>query len=190
MTLRLHLLCVASTPPIRSGSFPSDTPLDARARKALGALAGTLPAFDNTWTAPEISAMQTAQILGFRAETTPMLRDCHFGRWAGQSLLDVQTAEPAALAAWLEDPTAAPHGGDSFAVVVDRVQAWMDGLLDVSGSVLAITHPAVIRATIVSALGAGLHAQRHIDIAPLTRVKLSSDGRRWTLQALLPRNEA
>ena len=190
MTMRLHLLCVASTPSIRSASFPSNDPLDAQGRKALEAFAGSLPPFDKTWTSPDVSAVQTAEILGLRPETDPMLRDCDFGRWSGRSLVDVQTTEPDALATWLRDPTSAPHGGESFAGVVKRVQAWMDGLPSASGSTLAITHPTVIRAAIVSALGAGPRALRHIDIAPLSRAKLSSDGRRWTLSALIPPKEA
>jgi len=190
MTMRLHLLCVASTPAIRSASFPANDPLDTQGRKALGPFAATLPAFDKILISPNLSAVQTAEIFGFRSETDPMLRDCDFGRWAGRSLSEVQAAEPDALAAWLGDPAAAPHGGESFADVIHRVQAWMDGLLQPSGSVLAITHPTIIRAAIVSALGAGPHALRHIDIAPLSRAKLSGDGRRWTLSALIPPKEA
>jgi broad specificity phosphatase PhoE len=187
MTMRLHLLCVASTPSIRSVSFPSNDPLDAQGRKALEAFASALPSCDKTWISPDVSAVQTAEILGLRSETDPMLRDCDFGRWSGCSLVDVQTTEPNALATWLEDPASAPHGGESLVSVVKRVQAWMDGLLSASGSTLAITHPTIIRAAIVNALGAGPHALRHIDIAPLSRAKLSSDGRRWTLSALIPR---
>ena len=187
MTMRLHLLCVASTPSIRSASFPSNDPLDAQGRKALEAFAGSLPTFDKTWTSPDVSALQTSEILGLRSETDPMLRDCDFGRWSGRSLVDVQTTEPDALATWLGDPTSAPHGGESFVGVVKRVQSWMDSLLCTSGSALVITHPTIIRAAIASALGAGPHALRHIDIAPLSRAKLSSDGRRWTLSALIPR---
>jgi broad specificity phosphatase PhoE len=189
MTMRLHLLCVASTPSIRSASFPSNYPLDAQGRKALEAFAGRLPPFDKAWTSPDVSAIQTAEILGLRFEAAPMLRDCDFGRWSGRSLVDVQTTEPDALAAWLGDPASAPHGGESFAGVVERVQSWMDGLISSSGSTLAITHPTVIRAAIVGALGAGPHTLRHIDIAPLSRAKLSNDGRRWTLSALIPPKE-
>jgi broad specificity phosphatase PhoE len=189
MTMRLHLLCVASTPSIRSASFPSNDPLDAQGRKALEASVGVLPSCDKTWMSPELSAVQTGECLGLRSETNGLLRDCDFGRWAGRSLAEVQSAEPDALALWLRDPTAAPHGGESFLDVIKRVQAWMDGLLPTSGSALAITHPTVIRAAIVSALGAGPHALGHIDITPMSRAKLSSDGRRWTLSALIPPKE-
>jgi broad specificity phosphatase PhoE len=190
MTMRLHLLCVASTPSIRSASFPSNDPLDAQGRQALEAFAGALPTVDKTWISPNLSAAQTAESLGLSSELERRLRDCDFGRWAGRSLAEVQATEPDALATWLRDPTAAPHGGESFADVINRVQAWMDGLLPASGSALAITHPTIIRASIAGALGAGPQALRHIDVAPLSQARLSSDGRRWTLSALIPRKEA
>lgn len=190
MSMRLHFLCVASTPSIRSASFPANDPLDEQGRKALAGFSEALQTFDKVWISPAVSAVQTAEMLGLYPETEPMLRDCDFGRWAGQSLTGVQTSEPDALVTWLQDPTAAPHGGESFASVVERVQAWMNGQLSASGSALAISHPTIIRAAIVSALGAGPNAMRHIDIAPLARAKLSADGRRWTLSALIPRKAA
>jgi broad specificity phosphatase PhoE len=61
----------------------------------------------------------------------------------------------------------------------------MDRMLSESGSVLAITHALVIRAAIAHALGAGPEIFRHIDVAPLTRAKLSGDGRRWALASLV-----
>jgi broad specificity phosphatase PhoE len=114
-----------------------------------------------------------------------LLRDCDFGRWAGRSLEDVEAAEPAAVVDWLRNPRAAPHGGESFADVTKRVGGWMDQMLTQTGSVLAITHGMVIRAAIAHALGAGPEAFRHIDIAPLTRAKLSGGGGRWTLASLI-----
>jgi len=67
-----------------------------------------------------------------------------------------------------------------------RVGAWMDGLLTGRGSILAITHATVIRAAIANALGSGPEVFRHIDVAPLTRARLSGGGGRWTLAALVP----
>jgi broad specificity phosphatase PhoE len=116
----------------------------------------------------------------------PLLRDCDFGRWAGRSLAEVEAQEPEAVADWLQNPHAAPHGGESFADVMRRVGGWMDDLLVGNGSVLAITHATVVRAAIAHALGVGPGTFRHIDVAPLTRTRLSGGGRRWTLAALVP----
>jgi broad specificity phosphatase PhoE len=186
MTTRLHLLCSASTPSVSSIAFAGEEPLDARGRESLARLSGRLPSCDLTLRSPALCVAQTAEGLGLDARTEPLLRDCDFGHWVGRSLADVQAEAPEAVAEWLHDPRAAPHGGESFADVMTRVGEWMDSLLAGQCSILAITHAIVIRAAIAHALGAGPEAFRHIDVAPLTRAKLSSGGGRWTLAALVP----
>jgi broad specificity phosphatase PhoE len=185
MTTRLHLLCSASTSSVSNIAFAADEPLDSRGRERLKRLSGRLPSCDIALRSPALSAAQTAEGLALDARTEPLLRDCDFGRWAGRSLAEVQAQTPEAVADWLQNPHAAPHGGESFADVMTRVGRWMDNLLAGNGSVLAITHPSVIRAAIVHALGAGPETFRHIDVAPLTRTKLSGGGGRWTLVALV-----
>jgi len=185
MTTRLHLLCSASTSSVSSVAFAADEPLDPRGRESLSRLSGRLPSCDIVLRSPALRAAQTAEGLALDARAEPLLRDCDLGRWAGRSLAEVQAQAPEAVADWLENAHAAPHGGESFADVMTRVGGWMDGLLAGSGSVLAITHPSVIRAAIAHALGAGPETFRHIDVAPLTRTKLSGGGGRWTLAALV-----
>ena len=185
MTTRLHLLCSASTSSVSSIAFAGDEPLDPRGRQSLANLSGRLPSCDVVLRSPALCAAQTAEGLGLDARAETLLRDCDFGRWAGRSLADVQAEVPEAITEWLQNPRAAPHGGESFADVMTRVGGWMDGLLAGSGSVLAITHATVIRAAIAHALGAGPEAFRHIDVAPLTRARLSGGGGRWTFAALV-----
>jgi len=186
MTMHLHLLCSASTPSVSSIAFPGDEPLDPRGCESLARLRGRLPSCDIVLCSPALSAAQTAEGLGLDARLEPLLRDCDFGRWAGRTLADVQAQAPEALAEWLQNPRAAPHGGESFADGMTRLGGWMDGLLTGRGSILAITHATVIRAAIAHALGAGPEVFRHIDVAPLTRARLSGGGSRWTLAALVP----
>ena len=183
MTTRLHLLSSASSSSVSSIAFPTDEPLDTRGRESLCRLSGSLPSCDIVLRSPALGAAQTAESLALDARAEPLLRDCDFGRWVGRSLAEVQAQAPEAVADWLENSRAAPHGGESFADVMRRVGGWMDGLLTGSSSVLAITHPSVIRAAIAHALGAGPETFRHIDVAPLTRTKLSGGGGRWTLVA-------
>lgn len=190
MTIRLHLLCSASTPATRAVAFPADDPLDAHGRDSMSRFPGRLPAFDKILRSPALCAAQTAQGLGLAATSEPQLRDCDFGRWTGRAFADVQAREPEALARWLHDPRAAPHGGESFAAVMARVGGWMNALAADSGTVLAIAHSAILRAAIACALSAGPEAFSHIDIAPLSRVKLSGGGGRWTLTALIPLKDA
>jgi broad specificity phosphatase PhoE len=153
--------------------------------KGLPRLCGCLPSCDIVLRSPALCAAQTAEGLGLDARAEASLRDCDFGRWAGRTLADVQAQAPEAVAEWLQ-ARAVPHGGESFADVMTRVGEWMDGLLAGQRSVLAITHATVIRAAIAHAVGAGPEAFRHIDVAPLTRTKLSCGGGRWTLAALVP----
>lgn len=186
MTARLHLLCAASTASTGSVSFAADEPLNAQGRESLLGLTDRLPSFDVVLRSPALCAAQTAEGLALEPAVEPLLRDCNFGRWAGRSLEEVEACEAAAIADWLQNTNAAPHGGESFADVTKRVGEWMDRMLTGAGSVLAITHALVIRAAIIHALGAGLQAFRHIDVAPLTRARLSGGGGRWTLVSLLP----
>jgi len=186
MTTRLHLVCSAATPAVAAVAFATDEPLDARGRDSIARLSGRLPSCDVVLRSPARCAADTAEGLALDARPEPALRDCDFGRWAGRSLAEVQTETPDAVAEWLLDPRAAPHGGESFMDVMTRVGEWMEDLLAVDGSVLAITHALVIRAAIAHALGTDPEAFRRIDVAPLTRARLSGVGGRWTLAALVP----
>ena len=82
--------------------------------------------------------------------------------------------------------TSAPHGGELFAALIERVGAWLTQALARESATLAVTHAAVVRAAIVNALGAGSSAFARIDVAPLSLARLSGHGRRWNLVALGP----
>ena len=110
--------------------------------------------WDRCVTSPTRRATQTAAALGLEATIEPMLRDCDYGRWTGRSFDEVQAQEPEALADWIKDPSAAPHGGESVVAMIARVSAWLDTQLTKPGVILAVTHASVIRAAIVCALEA------------------------------------
>jgi broad specificity phosphatase PhoE len=111
------------------------------------------------------------------------LRDCDYGAWRGRGLDELQSSDPEALALWLTDPTAAPHGGESIVKLIDRVGSWLD-LSKETDHAIAITHPAVIRAAIVRALNAPPQAFWRIDIAPLSLTDMRFNGRTWTLRCV------
>jgi broad specificity phosphatase PhoE len=113
----------------------------------------------------------------------PALRDCDYGHWCGRKLTDIQAAHPAELAAWLSDPGAAPHGGESLLALMQRVSDWMADRLHDDGHTIAVTHAAVIRAAVIDALGAPSQSFWRIDAEPLSVVDLRSDKRRWVLRA-------
>lgn len=94
---------------------------------------------------------------------------------------EVQTEEQEGILAWLSDPSAAPHGGESLESLVGRVGNWMEGQRAVKHTI-AVTHPAVIRAAVVYALQVPVHTFWRIDIAPLTVTDLRFNNSVWTLR--------
>jgi broad specificity phosphatase PhoE len=132
------------------------------------------------WCSPAACARETAAALGLDAAPEAALRDADPGAWAGRGAAEIAAADPAALAAWLRDPDAAPPGGESAHAVLARVGAWMDGLGE--GRFVVVTHAAVVRAAIVHALGAAPGCGLRIDLAPLSRTVLSRNGP-WRMQS-------
>jgi len=186
MSTRLDLLCSASTAGPRAGAFPADGPLDPKGRAALVRLGGGFASRPRVLRSPAVCARETAEGLELAASPEPALRDCDFGRWAGRSLAEIEVEEPEALALWLRDPEAAPHGGESFGDVAQRVGRWMNALPASFGTVLAITHAAVLRAAIVHALAAPPRALLSIDVSPLSRARLARAHGVWRFSALIP----
>jgi broad specificity phosphatase PhoE len=112
--------------------------------------------------------------------------DCDYGRWRGRASKDVAECEPDEFAAWLGDPAAAPHGGESPAVLIERVGAWLTQALARESATLAVTHASVVRAAIVNVLGASSSSFARIDVAPLSLARLSGHAGRWNIVALGP----
>jgi broad specificity phosphatase PhoE len=185
MTARLDLLAHGASAATRATRFPDDEALEPAAVSALEKLKSQQRSYANVLTAPARAARETAQALGFEAAVELALRDCDYGRWRGLASKDVAESEPEGFAAWLGDPAAAPHGGESIAALIERAGAWLTQSFAREGATLAVTHASVIRAAIVNALGAP-SAFARIDIAPLTLARLSGHAGRWNLVALGP----
>jgi broad specificity phosphatase PhoE len=179
MTTRLILICHAATTATRAARFPDDEPLDGRAQT--DAAADGLRRLDEVRCGPEIRCRETAAALNLEPTIDPALTDLRVGSWRGRTLSELERAEPAALHAWLTDLNAVPHGGESLHDLLDRVGGWLDALR-ASGRIAAITHPAVIRATVVHALGAPAESFWRIDVPPLSHTRLSGNGHWWTLR--------
>jgi broad specificity phosphatase PhoE len=148
----------------------------------VAALGWNAPRAQQVWSGPERRVQQTAESLGLSATVATGLRDCDYGTWGGREIGEVQSGEPDKVLNWLTDAAAAPHGGESIREVVDRVGRWMQEQCG-TGHVIAVTHPAIIRAAIVCALDAPLQAFWRIDIAPLSLTDLRFNGRLWTLRS-------
>jgi broad specificity phosphatase PhoE len=176
---RLLLIRHAATAATRARAFPVDEPLDDRGREAAAQLGGALPARCEALTSPALRCRQTAEAAGLREPTVePTLVECDFGAWAGRSLADVEQAE---AAAWMTDPRASPHGGESLEAFAARVSGWLDGQAQLDGRAVAVTHGGVVKAAVIHALGAPLHAFWRIDAAPLAITELHAHDGRWTV---------
>ena len=181
MTARLLLICHASTDALRRSAFAADEPLDDIGRRDAAAAAGSLPHADRIWVSPELRTRQTAQELGLDAAVQPSLRDCDCGAWRGCTFDDVQAREPEAVAAWLRDPAAAPHGGESIVALTQRVAVWLAGEHGQHRQSIVVTHATIIRAAIVHAIDATPQSFWRIDIVPLSGTRLSGTHGRWNL---------
>jgi broad specificity phosphatase PhoE len=178
---RLLLVRHAPTRATRATAFPLDEALDDAGRAAAAALSAALPRRCEVLSSPALRCRQTAEAAELRARPDAALAECDFGRWAGSTLAEVHAGEPGAAGAWMADPDAAPHGGESLSAFARRVAGWLDGQAQRDGAAAAITHGGVVKAAVVHALGAPLQAFWRIDAAPLTVTELHAHDGRWTV---------
>lgn len=178
--LRLTLVSHAATAAMRRGQMPDDDLPDQRGLDDARGWPGRddLPAGAKVFTSPAPCAIATAQALGLQGEICPALAEMDLGRWRGQRLNALAQDEPEALQAWLSDPDMDAHGGESFSALLRRVGAWMDALA--GGEVVAVTHAPVMRAALLHALAAPPSSFRHVEIAPLSVLRLAHGPRGWT----------
>ncbi|AEH10182.1 MULTISPECIES: histidine phosphatase family protein [Protofrankia] len=183
--LRLTLVSHARTAAVRAARFgvDDDTIDDAEARRAAAVTtshmthtsgasrtpSGRALRGGRAWCDRSLRTRQTAQALGLSAMPDPALRDLDVGAWVGRSLDEIS---PADLRLWTEDPAAAPHGGESVVDLLDRVAAWLAARATDPENVIAVTHPAVVRAALVTALRSPPEVFWRIDVPPLSATLL------------------
>ena len=177
--VRLTLVSHAMTDAMAAGRFPTDEPLNSAGHRQVDASI-ELGVTEQAYCGPEKRTRQTAELLGLHAEIDTRLADLDCGRWRGDVLGRVESAD---LAIWLTDPTRAPHGGESVVELVERVHRWMTSLTADRARLVAVTHPAVIRAAILIALDAPPKSFWRIDIAPVSRTIMHFRGHAWTLRS-------
>lgn len=113
MAVQVMLISPALNAALREARFDGDAPLDAAGVRRAGAVAAAVPAADRYLHGPSERCAGTADALGLRAGPEPALHGWDLGRWSGRRLAAVSAAEPDGVSAWLTDPSAAPHGGES-----------------------------------------------------------------------------
>ncbi|MGW2741224.1 histidine phosphatase family protein [Streptomyces sp. NPDC001450] len=182
MTSRVTLISPATTPSLRRARFDDGDSIEDSAAARARSAAGSLPVAGRVLASPSVRCRETASALGLDASADPELSGLDVGRWRGRTLDDVGAAEPEAVARWLADPGAAPHGGESVRELCARVARWLDtrGLAD--GRTVAVAEPEVVRAVVVHALGAPEAAFWRLDVPPLTATEVTGRSGRWNVR--------
>jgi broad specificity phosphatase PhoE len=175
---RLLLVRHASTPATRRAAFPLDEGLDAAGARQAAALSRPLTGADRVLVAPAAAAQETATAAGLAWQAEPALALADYGGWTGLSLEQVHAQDPDGLDAWRRNPRARPHGGECLDDLVERMRAFLRRAQSWPGRTVAITDGAVIKAALVSTLGAPASSCWLIDIAPgsITELHVSGDG--------------
>ncbi|MGJ5893139.1 histidine phosphatase family protein [Streptomyces sp. V2] len=182
MTHRLLLIAPAISASLRAGRFDDGGSLDAAGVRAAQDAAGGVPLAERVLCSPSTRCRETAAGLGLTGVAVPELAGIDAGRWRGETAEEVGAREPQALAAWLSDPGAAPHGGESVREFCARVEGWLETGAELSGRTVAVVEPEVVRAVVVRVLGAPEGAFWRVDVAPLSGVEVSGRGGRWNLR--------
>lgn len=174
--MRLVLVCHGATSATRRAAFPVDEPLEQPD------VVLEPPRADVTFCTPAVRCLQTAAALGLDAVPDDGLRDRDHGSWRGRTLDEVAADDPQAVHAWLTDPSAAPHGGESTQDFLDRVGAWLDALPRDHHRIVAVVTPAIVKAAVVHAIVGTPASFWRIDVPPLSRTVLSGRPTSWTLR--------
>jgi broad specificity phosphatase PhoE len=181
MSVRLTFMCAPVGDTTRDAVF-GDGLLSERGLCEARAARAMLPPYSLAIRAPSTRCAQTADALGLDTTLEPALRDFDYGTWRGRTVGEVTADDPYGYGAWLTDPDAAPHGGESVRRLCRRVATWLSSVPPGTGDALAITEPAIVRASLVHALSAPATAFWHFDVPPLSLVTLTLRGDHWTVR--------
>ncbi|MFF7982836.1 histidine phosphatase family protein [Streptomyces sp. NPDC007901] len=181
MSIHLTFLCApggdAALDPLLG-----DAPLSERGLRLAGAARAVLSPHEWAIRAPSTRCSQTADAIGLVAASEPLLRDLDVGRWRGRTVGEVAATDPDGFSAWLTDPDAAPHEGESVRQLCRRSADWLSSVTPDTGHAVAITEAAVVRAVLIHALALPARAFWHLAVPPLSAVFLTRRGGYWDVQ--------
>ncbi|MFI1051765.1 histidine phosphatase family protein [Streptomyces griseoruber] len=162
MTSRVALISPAMNRSLREACFDDGTRLDASGTAQARSAAHALRAANRVLVSPTVRCRETAAALGLDAAEAPELAGLDVGRWTGRRLAGVAAEEPGAVAHWLD---------------ASRTNA---------GRTLAVVGPEIVRAAVLTVLGAPEATFWRLDVPPLTATDLSGRAGRWNLRIGLP----
>ncbi|MDR5768883.1 MULTISPECIES: histidine phosphatase family protein [unclassified Caballeronia] len=186
--MELILLCHAATRAMKTGHFPTgDEPPERDARAQLASL-HALPD-TRVIASPARVARETAAWIADAFEIVPAFDDIDYGRWRGHSIRETGEREPEHVAAWLADPDARSHGGESVAMLAARVAEGFASIdrLD-AGRCIVVTHAIVVKVALAHALRLPLTSIYGMNSAPLSSTVLerASPADTWTALNFAP----
>ncbi|MEV7871130.1 histidine phosphatase family protein [Streptomyces sp. NPDC088124] len=194
-TIRVQLISPAIGPALRAarfGDLPEDGPgvapraVDAAGVRQAEAVREEFPRGAAVYVSSSPRCRTTAGLLGLDARPVPELAPWDMGRWQGRTLDEVAAAEPARVSAWLADPSAAPHGGETLLALYARVGRWFETLNPETPRVIAVAEPEIVRAAALHALSAPASAFWRFDVRPLTVTEFTGRDGRWNLHGGRP----
>ncbi len=186
MPLRVTFVAAARSATLLAERFEDDRPLDQAGWDEVQSVARDLlplAAAELRYCSPTPRSRATGDALGYAPLVQLALRECDMGRWRGLTLGEAMAREPEAVDAWLADPRATPHGGESLLAFIGRVGGWLDTRpVEDGGRIVAVAEPSVIRAALVYALKAPPSTYWNIDVRPLSTIAVTGWAGRWNLR--------
>lgn len=121
------------------------------------------------------SAAIVAERLGLPVETEAGFAEMEFGAWDGLTFAEVAERDKSGLDAWLGSLDVPPPGGESFAVVQERVLAGLGRVLEqhAGRTVVVVSHVTPIKTLVAHAVDAPLGAVFRMELSPASISVLS-----------------
>lgn len=149
-----------------------DRPLDELGRRQAAALRSAVAGASRVVCSPLLRTRETAEALGLPTTVDERFVELDYGVLDGTPLRDV----PRDLwDRWITDPHFAPEGGESIAVLGERVRAACDDLADEAAErdVVVVSHVSPVKAAVSWALGVGDEITWRMWVAPASVTRIS-----------------
>ncbi|KDR34765.1 phosphoglycerate mutase [Caballeronia grimmiae] len=180
--MNVILLCHAATHAMKAARFPTGNEPAKRAELMRFGLPHDVPVISS----PAAAARETASWLTSQFTIDPAFDDIDYGRWRGHAIREIAQQEAESIAAWLSDVNARPHGGESIAMLAERIAGALTRIgNDASHECcIVVTHAIVVKAALAHVRGEALASSLRMDFAPLSSIQLEYDAahRLWSVR--------
>ncbi|HWP45702.1 MAG TPA: histidine phosphatase family protein [Candidatus Limnocylindrales bacterium] len=183
----IHLILVRHGAIGSSGSQPywgqKDMPLNTAGLQQVEKLVRGLQnfKFHGIYTSDLQRAIQTAEpiarVRGLTLQTTPALRELHFGEWTGLTYQELLERDPETYERWLQRPLQIrPPKGESLKELKNRVLTWFYAMLKTHNpdeTVLLVGHSGSLKMILFEALNLSLTSFWRMELGPASVSRLT-----------------